>query len=53
VGIGFAICFGIVAAVFVVGGMYQQQLFEEYVEDSQKPPRTEINPSLPVFDSLP
>jgi len=53
VGISLAISAGIVTTVFVVGGMYQQELFEEYIEDSQKPPRAEINPSLPAFDSLP
>ena len=33
--IAIALGMGILAAVFVVGGMYQQELFEEYVEDSQ------------------
>ena len=52
-GIGLAISAGIVATAFVVGGMYQQELFEEYIEDSQKPPRAKVNPSLPAFDGLP
>ena len=52
-GIALAISLGIVAAVFVVGGMYQQELFEEYVEDSKNPPRSEVKPNLPAFDILP
>jgi len=45
---------GIVAAVFVLGGMYQQELFNEYVDDAQNPPnRSETNPNLPAFDILP
>ena len=52
-GIAFAISVGIIAAVFVVGGMYQQELFEEYIEDTQNPPRAEVNPNLPAFDILP
>jgi len=38
-------------AVYVLGSRYQQDLFEEYVEDSQstrKPPQ--INPNLPTFE---
>ena len=53
VGIALACAMGIVAAVFVVGGMYQQELFDEYIEDSQNPPRSEINPNLPSFDIVP
>ncbi len=52
-GITLACAIGIVAAVFVVGGMYQQELFDDYLEDSQNPPRSEINPNLPAFDILP
>ncbi|NNL59397.1 MAG: hypothetical protein HKP31_08070 [Nitrosopumilus sp.] len=54
-GIALAISAGIVAAVFVVGGMYQQELFEEYIEDSQNTPskRTESSPSMPSLDILP
>lgn len=52
-GIALAISVGMVAAVFFVGGMYQQELFEEYIEDSQNPPRSEVNPNLPAFDISP
>ena len=52
-GIAIAISVGIVTAVFVVGGIYQQELFEEYLEDTQNPPRSEVNPDLPAFDILP
>ena len=41
----------ILATVFVVGQMYQKELFEEYMEDSNsqgKKPQT--NPNLPVFE---
>jgi len=46
---------GVVAAVFVVGGMYQQQLFDEYMGDAQdsQSPRQLPNPNLPAFDILP
>ncbi len=46
---------GVVAAVFVVGGMYQQELFDEYMEDAQdsQSPRQLTNPNLPAFDILP
>ena len=49
-----ACAIGIVAAVFVIGGMYQQELFEEYMEDSQsKSSRPATNPNLPELDILP
>jgi hypothetical protein len=46
---------GIVAAVFVVGGMYQQELFDEYMDDAQgsQSARQLTNPNLPVFDPFP
>lgn len=51
VAIAVAIAIGVLAAVFVIGGMYQQELFEEYVEDSQSPPkRDSVNLDLPTFD---
>jgi hypothetical protein len=55
VAIAIAVAVGIVAAVFVVGGQYQQELFEEYLEDSQKSSssRPATNPNLPKFDILP
>jgi len=53
VGIVLAISAGIVVAVFVFGGMYQQALFEEYMEDVQTKPGSEINPNLPSYDFLP
>jgi len=45
----------IVAAVFVLGGMYQQALFEEYLDDAQdsQSPRPLTAPNLPAFDILP
>ena len=53
--IAIACSIGIVATVFVVGGMYQQELFEEYIEDSQgsQSPRPPTVPDLPDFDILP
>ncbi len=46
---------GIVAAVMVVGGMYQQELFDEYMDDVQdsQSSRPLTNPNLPAFDTLP
>ena len=46
---------GIIAAVFVVGGIYQQELFDDYMEDVQdsQSSRPLINPNLPTFDILP
>jgi len=45
----------IVAAVFALGGMYQHELFEEYLDDAQdsQSPRPLTNPNLPAFDILP
>ena len=55
VAIAIAIAVGVVIVVFVVGGQYQQELFEEYIEDSQKSSRIrpETSPNLPKFDILP
>ena len=46
---------GVVAAVFVVGGMYQQELFDEYMENPQNSQnaRPITNPNLPAIDILP
>jgi hypothetical protein len=46
---------GIIAAVFVVGGIYQQELFDDYMEDVQdsQSSRPLTNPNLPTFDILP
>jgi len=46
---------GVVAAVFVVGGMYQQELFDEYMDDAQgsQSARPFTNPNLPAFDPFP
>jgi hypothetical protein len=42
---------GVLTTVFVLGSSYQQELFEEYLEDSQTTGRTsQINPNLPTFD---
>jgi len=45
----------VVAAVFAVGGMYQQELFDEYMDDAQdsQNPRPLTDPNLPAFDILP
>jgi hypothetical protein len=53
--IAIAIAVGIVTAVFVVGGQYQQELFEEYMEDSQKSSssRDKNSLNLPKFEMLP
>ena len=53
--IAIACSVGIVAAVFIVGGMYQQELFDEYIEDVQdsQSSRPVTNPNLPAFDILP
>lgn len=53
VGILLSISIGIVTAVFVFGGMYQQELFEEYMEDVQTKPGSEVNPNLPYYDIAP
>jgi hypothetical protein len=55
IAIAIAVAAGIVSVVFVVGGQYQQELFEEYMEDSQKSSssREETNPNLPKFNILP
>jgi hypothetical protein len=46
---------GVIAAVFVVGGIYQQELFDDYMEDVQdsQSSRPLTNPNLPTFDILP
>jgi hypothetical protein len=55
VAIALALSIGIVAAVFVVGGMYQKELFDEYIEDvsDSQSPRQLTNPNLPVLDPFP
>ena len=55
VAIALACSIGIVAAVFVMGEMYQQELYNEYIEDAEdsQSPRELINPNLPSFDILP
>jgi N-acetylneuraminic acid mutarotase len=55
VAIALACSIGIVAAVYVIGGMYQQELFDEYMDDVQKSGKQRSNPSpnLPAFDILP
>jgi len=50
--IAIACLFGIIGVVFVVGGMYQQALFEEYVEDIQSDPiRNPGVQNIPSFDT--
>jgi len=53
--IAIAVAIGVVAVVFVVGEQYQQELFEEYMEDSQRTPSTrgENSNNLPKFEMLP
>ena len=42
---------GIMVAVFVLGGAYQQELFKEYMEDSQDTSQRQQNPiDIPSFD---
>ena len=55
VAIAIAVAIGVVVVVFVAGGHYQQELFEEYMEDSQKSPSTrgETSNNLPKFEMLP
>ena len=54
IAIAIACGVGIVGAVFVLGGMYQQELFDEYMEDSQSNmDRGTMNPNLPEFEILP
>ena len=53
VAVAIACSMGIVAAVFVVGGMYQQELFDEYMDDVQNSQRPLTNPNLPAFDIFP
>jgi hypothetical protein len=55
VSIAIAVAIGAVAVVFVVGEQYQQELFEEYLEDSQKSssPRGENSINLPKIEMLP
>jgi len=46
---------GVVAAFFVVGGIYQQELFDEYMDDAKgsQSARQLTNPNLPAFDPFP
>jgi len=46
---------GVVAVVFVVSGMYQQALFDEYMDDAQgsQIARPLTTPNLPAFDPFP
>lgn len=43
---------GVMVAVFVMGGAYQQELFDDYLDDSQNPPsQRQQNPvNMPSFD---
>ena len=53
--LALACSIGIVAVVFVAGGMYQQELFDEYMDDIQdsNKKRPFSSPNLPAFDILP
>ena len=50
IGIAITIFLAIFAVVFVVGGKYQQELFEDYVENTKNPsqriPQSENNLKL-------
>jgi len=37
--------FGIIGAVFIIGGMYQQELFEDYMENSKNPQKRDLDPT--------
>ena len=52
VAIAILCAIGVMTAVFVLGDAYQQELFEEYLEDSQDKPsqRQEGTVNLPSFD---
>lgn len=51
VAIAIVCAVGILATVVVVGSVYQQELFEEYMEDSQSlGKRAQSNPNLPTFE---
>ncbi len=45
--------FGIIGAVFIIGGMYQQELFEEYLENSKNPPKRNLDPTNTPSFSIP
>jgi len=45
--------FGIIGAVFIIGGMYQQELFEEYLENSKNPPKRNLDPANTPSFSIP
>jgi len=43
--------FGIIGAVFIIGGMYQQELFEDYMENSKNPQKRDLDPTnIPSFN---
>ena len=44
--------FGLMVAVFVMGGAYQQELFDEYLEDSYNPSsqKQQSPVNMPSFD---
>ena len=51
IAIAISVSFGIIGVVLVVGGIYQQELFDEYVEDMKNPPKRNSYPqNLPPFD---
>ena len=50
------VCFaGITAVGLIAGGAYQKMLFDEYMDDIEKPsnPSLDTNPNLPKIDILP
>jgi len=48
----FTLCsFGIIGAVFIIGGMYQQELFEDYMENVKNPPKRKLDTTnMPSFN---
>jgi len=51
IAIAISVFIGIIGVVFVVGGIYQQELFDEYVEDMKNPSKRNAYPqTIPSFD---
>jgi len=43
--------FGIIGAVFIIGGMYQLELFEDYMENAINPSKRNLDPTnIPSFN---
>lgn len=46
--VAITICLAILGVVFIVGGIYQQKLFEDYMENIHNPPTQD-----PKFENIP